>query len=103
LCRQINALETTTEWFEELLSLCGSKQPEYSRCLMGIDTPLGLAELAPTIQCFGIWSDGNRFATIEAYPSVCKKSTIIRKLMGPDKSVRVTEGWIWGPRDGLRT
>lgn len=47
-----------------------------------------LSKFAPTIESCGEWTDGKGFKAIEAYPSACKKSKIIKSLLG-----RVKMGW----------
>lgn len=39
-----------------------------------------LARFAPQIEACGVWTDGRRLRAIEAYPSACKRSTIMAEL-----------------------
>jgi hypothetical protein len=39
-----------------------------------------LARFAPEIRDIGVWTDGNRLAAIEAYPSACKSSATMNEL-----------------------
>ena len=39
-----------------------------------------LAKFAPIVKSCGVWTDGVALTAIEAYPSACKKSAIIKKL-----------------------
>ena len=64
--------------FEQgLTPLSAIKDMIGSQATKGMHT---LAKFAPHIQSCGIWSDGHQLTAIEAYPSACKKSSIIKKL-----------------------
>lgn len=41
-----------------------------------------LAKFAPLVESCGVWTDGNGFRAIEAYPSACKDSGLIANLLG---------------------
>lgn len=41
-----------------------------------------LAKFAPKVESCGVWTDGNGFRAIEAYPAACRKTPAIRKLLG---------------------
>lgn len=40
-----------------------------------------LAKFAPLVESCGVWTDGNGFRAIEAYPSACKGSELIKSLL----------------------
>lgn len=42
-----------------------------------------LAKFSPEVASTGVWSGGNKLTAIEAYPSACKKSETIAKLLQP--------------------
>jgi hypothetical protein len=47
-----------------------------------------LAKFAPQVQRCGVWSDGEALTAIEAYPSPCKHSDMMARLLQPYKDWR---------------
>lgn len=41
-----------------------------------------LAKFAPRIESCGVWTNGQGFRAIEAYPAACRKTAVIGKLLG---------------------
>jgi hypothetical protein len=45
-----------------------------------------LAKFAPIIESCGVWTDGAAFRAIETYPTACRKTPVIQRLLhGRDK------------------
>ncbi len=60
-----------------------------------------LARFAPRIDTCGVWTDGTRLRAIEAYPSACKRSSLIAELQRElGIGVNAAEEWPEGFQHG---
>jgi len=71
---------------ERLLFSHGLKPLSAVKDMIGSQATKGmhvLAKYAPHQSALGVWSDMNKLTAIEAYPSACKRSEMMRELLMP--------------------